>query len=382
VAAAIASSVVTTALRSARSSRGRRAGMRLDLVMMRRIACTASRGYAPAAVSAESITASVPSRIAFATSLASARVGRGCSIIDSSICVAVITGRPRPLARGDDLLLRERHALVRQLDAQVAARDHHGVGGAEDLVDVLERLVLLDLRDDEQAPGASPAAARRRRAAHEAERHVLELLLDREAHVGLVLLGDARRRHLHAGEVHPLVALHRPAVHDARAHAPARHVDDHELDEAVVDEDAVAGADVGGERLVGDRQLARGDVERVVLGDEHDVGARVELDGRGERADADARPLQVAEDRDVASHLRRPAAAQSAMRSACCSCVPCEKLMRATLRPGLEQAGDGFTRRAGGAQRPDDLGARMISIGHDLAVVGEVSGRQAREPVS
>ena len=45
--------------------------------MMRVIASTASRGYWPAAVSAESITASVPSRIALATSLASARVGRG-----------------------------------------------------------------------------------------------------------------------------------------------------------------------------------------------------------------------------------------------------------------------------------------------------------------
>ena len=46
------------------------------------------------AVSAESITASVPSMIALATSLASARVGRGLVTIDSSICVAVITGRP------------------------------------------------------------------------------------------------------------------------------------------------------------------------------------------------------------------------------------------------------------------------------------------------
>ena len=42
----------------------------------------------------ESMIAEVPSRIAFATSLASARVGSACSTIDSSICVAVITGFP------------------------------------------------------------------------------------------------------------------------------------------------------------------------------------------------------------------------------------------------------------------------------------------------
>ena len=44
-------------------------------------------------------TASVPSKMALATSLASARVGRGFSIIDSSICVAVITGRRKSSAR-------------------------------------------------------------------------------------------------------------------------------------------------------------------------------------------------------------------------------------------------------------------------------------------
>ena len=58
---------------------------------------TASTGCAPEAVSPESISASVASSTAFATSDASARVGRGCVIIDSSICVAVITILPRRL---------------------------------------------------------------------------------------------------------------------------------------------------------------------------------------------------------------------------------------------------------------------------------------------
>ncbi len=44
------------------------------------------------------MTASVESKIAFATSLASARVGRGAATIDCSIWVAVITGRPRARA--------------------------------------------------------------------------------------------------------------------------------------------------------------------------------------------------------------------------------------------------------------------------------------------
>ena len=54
------------------------------------IAATDSTGYLPAAVSADNITASVPSRTAFATSDTSALVGTGDVIIDSIICVAVI----------------------------------------------------------------------------------------------------------------------------------------------------------------------------------------------------------------------------------------------------------------------------------------------------
>ena len=53
--------------------------------------CTAATGYSPLAVSPESMTASEPSKMAFATSVASARVGRGLWIIESSICVAVMT---------------------------------------------------------------------------------------------------------------------------------------------------------------------------------------------------------------------------------------------------------------------------------------------------
>ena len=48
----------------------------------------------PPAVSPLSIIPSVPSKMALAISLVSARVGRGLFIIDSSICVAVTTGFP------------------------------------------------------------------------------------------------------------------------------------------------------------------------------------------------------------------------------------------------------------------------------------------------
>ena len=108
---------------------------------------TASTGYAPIAVSAESITAEVPSRIAFATSLASARVGSACSTIDSSICVAVITGFPTS---------RQRRMICFWISGTVAPpistprsprATISAVGLGEHLVERVDRLGLLDLRD-------------------------------------------------------------------------------------------------------------------------------------------------------------------------------------------------------------------------------------------
>ena len=62
--------------------------------MMRSIIRTVSTGYLPVALSAESITASAPSKTAVATSEASARVGVGASIMLSIIWVATTTGLP------------------------------------------------------------------------------------------------------------------------------------------------------------------------------------------------------------------------------------------------------------------------------------------------
>ena len=90
-----------------------------------------------------------------ATSDASARVGRGEEIIDSSICVATMTG-----------LAQRRAALTicfwtsgtssSGLHAEVAAGDHDRVEGVDDLVEVLDGLRLLDLGDDGDAAALRP----------------------------------------------------------------------------------------------------------------------------------------------------------------------------------------------------------------------------------
>ena len=58
---------------------------------------TTFTGSTPTAVSPESITALEPSHTALATSEASALVGSGLATMVSSICVAVMAGRPRAM---------------------------------------------------------------------------------------------------------------------------------------------------------------------------------------------------------------------------------------------------------------------------------------------
>ena len=108
------------------------------------------------AVSAESMIADVPSRTAFATSLASARVGSACSIIDSSICVAVITGFPAS---------RQRRMIRFCSNGTVAApistpRSPRATMSASDSARTssrhVDRLGLLDLRDHARRRAALP----------------------------------------------------------------------------------------------------------------------------------------------------------------------------------------------------------------------------------
>ena len=118
--------------------------------MIRAIVSTVSIGYSPTLVSPDSITASAPSSTALATSEASARVGAGVG--DHRLQHLGRHDDRLGVAPGlvDDPLLQERHVLERALDAEVAAGDHDAVEGLDDLVEVVDRLRLLDLGDDRE----------------------------------------------------------------------------------------------------------------------------------------------------------------------------------------------------------------------------------------
>ena len=89
-------------------------------------------GYWPEAVSAESITASVPSKTALATSLASARVGVGQADHGLEHLGRRDDGHAELVAAVDQLLLDRRDALGADLDRHIAAGDEQAVGDLDD----------------------------------------------------------------------------------------------------------------------------------------------------------------------------------------------------------------------------------------------------------
>ena len=162
------------------------------------IACTALTGYLPTALSPESITASVPSITAFATSETSARVGIGLWIIDSIICVAVITTRLRLRVAAMMCFCRPGQLGVTDFDAEIAARDHHCVARLDDAIEIHERLAALDL-GDEVAVAALLAQQLARlvhvgAVARERDGQVVDAELGGELDVGAILVGQRAGR--------------------------------------------------------------------------------------------------------------------------------------------------------------------------------------------
>ena len=220
--------------------------------MMRAIVATASIGCAPTLVSPESISASAPSSTAFATSLASARVGRDIAIIDSSIWVATMTGFAELARQRDRALLHQRDLLERQLHAEVAARDHDPVERLDDLLEVLDRLRLLDLRETgRRMPTSSMIAwtgsmSSAVRTNDSAIRSTPSRSAQRRSSMSFSV--SAGTLTATPGRLMPLLSESMPPSITRRGDADvASTVDGLERDPAVVDEDAVAGVHVAGQ---------------------------------------------------------------------------------------------------------------------------------------
>ena len=175
--------------------------------------------------------------IAFATSVASARVGRGDEIIDSSILRRRNDGLRSAICARDQILLYQRHLFERDLDAEIAARDHDAVGHGHDRIDRVERFVLFDLRDDRYVLAAFRNEALDPRHVfgrlHEGHRDPIDVLRNAESEVLEIAIGDGRDRERSVGIVDALLTAQFAADFDARFDPVVRRRNDAQLDRAV-----------------------------------------------------------------------------------------------------------------------------------------------------
>ncbi len=119
----------------------------------------------------------------------------------------------------DDLLLQERHLGGTDLDAEIAARDHHRVGDVEDRSRAASTASLSSIFAITQAgePAASIrdlSAATSVCGADERLRDVVDAECEREVEIGEVLVRQRRHGERDARDVHALVRLDDPARDD------------------------------------------------------------------------------------------------------------------------------------------------------------------------
>ena len=170
-----------------------------------------------------------------------------------------------------DVLLRARHPFERHLEAQVASRDHDGVGRGENLLEVIERRGPLQLRDkrDIRRAGVSHQLTRLSdvcRGLHEAERHHVHAERQPERQVVDVLRCDRRCRQADAGSVDPLVLADLAAFDHGRLDLLPIRLIDPQLDEPVGQQHPIAGPDARREARECGRNAARPADETVVAG--------------------------------------------------------------------------------------------------------------------
>ena len=243
--------------------------------------------------------AEVPSRIAFATSDASARVGSVWWIIDSSICVAVITGRPRSSAREMMRFWSSGTSAVpistpRSPRATMTASDSARISSSAAIASAFSIFAITCAVEPRASISVRSArTSEAERTNESATKSTPSSSANSRSSRSLRVIDGIGKRH--ARQVDALVRGDDAADDDLAARPAALDRLDAQLDVPVVDEHVVADLEHGAEHGGADREVA---VARRVLPGDDDGVAALERDGLGEVADAELRALQVGDQRD------------------------------------------------------------------------------------
>ena len=351
--------------------------------LMRAIVSTASIGHSPTLVSPESISASAPSSTAFATSEASARVGREWVIIDSSICVATITGRacsrapaaPRASARAAPA----RAGSPRPRSPRATIRPSNA---CDDGLECRHGLGLLDLGDHRQ-PRAELVHDRVRLAdvvgrAHERERDQVHAQPHREAQVVAVLLAQLGALTRTPGRLMPLVVRDRARPRPRCSARACRRWPRRAASTLPSSMSTVSpGVHVGGQRGVGGRDACvASPATRSVVSVNVRAGLERRRSPRRTRRGGSWGPAGPRGCRPR-GRSRRRRGARARRATAWSSREPCEKFSRATSMPARTSARMRSELRVAGPS-VQTIFARRVMGGYRLSVWRARALRESR----
>ena len=174
----------------------------------------------------------------------------------------------------DNHLLDDWNILKRNLYTHVAAGNHDTIGNADDLVNVLHALHVLDLCNDMDVLAAfffeNPADCKHViRAAHERGCNKIIVVLHRKYDVAIVFLADVRHGKLHVRNIHTFFIGNHTAVHNGTDNIH-RHFAlciclcagyfldllDFQTDQSVIDQNGISRLHIVRQFLICDRHTA------------------------------------------------------------------------------------------------------------------------------
>ena len=172
--------------------------------------------------------------------------------MESSICVAVITGIRRVARFQNNLLLHDGNFFRAHFDAQIAARDHYSIGDSENFVEIIYGFRFFELGDYRRIfSGASDGefcGAHVRSGAHETESEIIRADDQGRLQVLAVFRGQRRNIEFDSRKIDAFVFAQVSAVFHLGDDVLAVRGNHAQGDVAVAEENAVAFANGFGQR--------------------------------------------------------------------------------------------------------------------------------------